>query len=1166
MKSPGLSTGNPGTTGGKMKNFYLNVRAQEPGTVENDPETICQRIKELGADGFVLTQRGIFPAADEWLSVAEKYHLKMVPGLMADLWDSQGCIVLIPKDEAGRKAIMLAAQARQEGDDSHAVLERSILYRFFGKGASGHDHVIALTGGIDGCLYKAKDKKYMLSLLIKVLGKENVFFQIPGYKEKKWAAYIKESLPFVKSAGIKICAADDVLIAKENSRELLQIQLLSSKKEGRWLEKINPAGRTLRTEEETVEALKASGLSQKEAQDAINVSDRIFRSCEGLKEEHASHYASYVPGEDPLPVLLEKIQEGIRKCFPSGLPDTYKKCLKKELTVIQSLHFENYFLIVADFVQYARLLEKVPEEKIREAPLSIPALSKWINENHFDLGYGVGPSRGSAGASLVCMLLGITKTDPVKEDLDFDRFLSPARTTMPDIDVDLSTKIRGKVVEYLRRRYGDKAICLITVKNRYSAKSAVLEAGRLFILQKGKDKTMGKEEKEKTEKLSRMISSAIPEGCASFSDLIQAPQGHYQNEGKMQFPVRLDRYLAGLFPSGSGKTLIWYAAALEGCLSSFGTHPSGVILSDAIDIGEIIPLRKNGAIPASWSDQIYMERKGFLKMDLLSSRALSLIDTCIRRIFETEGIMIHPDFLPKEDEKTFRMLREGETAGIFQLEGEGMTKLAKKFAPSSMEDLMILISLYRPGPLQYADDVIAAKNGGIKKSGIPALDGITGNTYGYLIYQEQILSVLKKIGGYSAGDADNVRRYISHKEADRLSAQKDIFVRGAGANGIDESRARALFESMKDFGRYAFNRAHAAGYAREAYIMAYLKAHFPAQFAAAALKYIPSDPGQRKRRKERLLRYVKKCGISILPPDVNVSGMYPESYSSFLQLGIHDIQGMENIAGAVVSERKNGPYTSIFNLLDRVPLSKENYRALIEVGALDSFCNSRVALLASQGNIYDAAGISRRRSDTKQKNCLLSLKEQEVIPVGITDRFCDRRILAIKEFQRLGSFLTYHPWDEYSLSGICGLEQEQELCGCICDIRIVKSKAGKETAFAKVLLDGEDLDAAVFEESCIRYLREAEEFSVVTIKGKLQQYKGRKEVIIKEIQEAGKKKQKEAVYRLPCSYPVFHILYEEKFRNLYERKGGRELVFINPDGTRLKPGYHVRPDFPELEK
>lgn len=1170
--------------------IFLNIRAEEPGRMQNVPEKVCKKVKELGGSGFALTQYGTFAATDEWISAADNCRLKMIPGLMGDIQPGEGYIVLLCRDKDGQKAVTAASQIWQEEEMGRCIFSWETLSEFFGPGSRAHGSVYALTGGEEGFLYRAYKKeeekaREILSKLRDVFGEDALFFQLPGYQNSEWAAYVEAMLPLCEELQISAAAANDVCMAEGGEDEILQQQLLMSHSAGAFKAPLKKDGRTLCTEEELAKSLSSMGLPVSKIQEAMENSRWIYESCKGMETLPGTHYAKYMPGKDAGEILVSALDAGIKRRFPQGMPEMYKKRLSYEMSVIKRMHYEDYFIIVADYVRYARILSKVPEERIPEAPITITGLKKWIGENRFPpVGYGVGPSRGSAGASLVCMLLGITMVDPVKEDLDFDRFLNVSRVTMPDIDVDLSTKIRGKVIEYIKNRYGEKAVCAITTKNRYGIKSGLEEAARLLVFEKSVGKTVGEKEREKISDLAGKITRAVPFHCRSFSDPVTNPSGKYENEGGMKFPLPLKTYLSGIFPSSDGRKLVRYASCLEGCLTGYGTHPAGIVISDVPDIGKELPLRKAYGMPACWCGQEQVEERGFLKMDLLSSRALSMMDSAVRRIWQLTGKVVDPDRFPEDDRNVFSMLSRGETAGIFQLEGDGITKLSQKLRPESMQDLELLISLYRPGPMQAADSIAAAKNGDRKPvlPQDPRLEAITRNTYGNLVYQEQVLAILKEIAGYSGSQADTVRKYISKKEEVKLKKELPCFVMGCQKNGIGKKAAVALFKQMEEFASYAFNKAHAAGYARQAYCMAYLKLHYPECFAAAALKWLPSEAQKKKARKEAVLKWLLARGTEILAPDINESGIFPEAYDGFLQLGLKNAAGASGVAGAICRERdKGGVYVSVWDLLERTKIPYEAFKSLIEAGALDSFCSNRVALLVSAPNLYEASAqvmkcreavdrAESRRELEKARNALsraLWRKWQEVIPIKVTDPFCGPCELAVKEYRQLGVSCRYGLLD--GLSGVAvpsmSGKQERFTC-CLTDMKIVQSKRGTPVAFSTLLIKGgQSIPAAFFESSCVQWVKEHASlfFPAATVQGRARTYKGRTEFVVEKLSTAEKAAENGAVHlHLTTTYGLFHILKERQFRDKYESSvsGSRKLIFCEPSGRELTASYRVALD------
>ncbi len=657
--------------------------------------------------------------------------------------------------------------------------------------------------------------------------------------------------------------------------------------------------------------------------------------------------------------LNRLVFDGLRERFPEWNQEIEDRAFR-ELKVIEDMNFASYFLIVADFIDYARKKD-------------IP----------------VGPGRGSAAGSIVAYALGITNIDPLRYNLLFERFLNPERKSMPDIDTDFCIERRGEVIKYCAEKYGEDRVAQIITFNRMTSKAVIKDVARVLEFPFGE---------------SNKLAKMVPVVRGKPTPLDEMVEEHPEFKKVYQ----TDDY---------AKQVIDLARKLEGCNKTFGMHAAGVVISD-VPMEEMIPLQRNndGTIIA----QYYMEDAayvGLVKMDFLGLRNLTMIDKACKRIKEVRGIEIIPDKIPLDDEKTFQTISNGDLAGVFQLEtSAGMKQVARDMRPSNMEDISALIALYRPGPLDSGmiDKFIDCKHGKTKITyQTPLLETILKPTYGQIVYQEQIMQIAQVLGGYSLGQADLLRRAMGKKLPAEMEKQRALFVEGCAKNSVSPEIANNLFDIMVQFAEYCFNKSHSAAYGVVTYQTAYLKTHYPVEYMAAVLSSVSSDT-------DKVQGYIAECqamNIDILPPDMNVSGSDFTSDGGAIRFGLSATKGLGDAAvQAIVAEReRGGTFATMQDFLDRIDLrlvNKKSLESLIKSGACVGLGMSRKQALTNLDSLVDAANRRQTSKNTGQIS-LFSLGESQGINletplIGDPSEFGEGELQTM-EHELLGFYVTSHP-------------------------------------------------------------------------------------------------------------------------------------------------------------
>jgi DNA polymerase-3 subunit alpha len=639
-----------------------------------------------------------------------------------------------------------------------------------------------------------------------------------------------------------------------------------------------------------------------------------------------------------------------------------------ELEVMKKMGFAGYFLIVADFIRAAR-----------------------------DMGISVGPGRGSAAGSVVAYCIGITNIDPIKYDLLFERFLNPERVSMPDIDTDFDDVGRGKVIDYVVEKYGKNKVAQIINYGTLAPKMAIKDVARAMELPL-----------EQANYLAKLVPSTP--GITFEKAFEESPE------------------LNKIWQSGSGQQfeVLKYARELEGCVRGTGIHAAGVIIAPD-DLMEYIPVcvSKDADLWVTQFDGKVVENAGMLKMDFLGLKTLTIIDYALSIIEKTTGEKIDIDKIPLDDEKTYQLYQNGDTVGTFQFESDGMQMYLRDLKPSSIEDLIAMNALYRPGPLQFIPNFINRKHG---KEPVeyphPLLEGILKNTYGIMVYQEQIMQTAQILAGYSLGGADLLRRAMGKKDKEKMAKERVKFVEGAEKlHGIKKQDAEKVFDIMEKFAEYGFNRSHSAAYSVVAYQTAYLKANFPAQYMASVL----SNSMGNIEKITFFLEETKRMGLKVLGPDVNESAIdFSVNPQNAIRFGLGAIKGSgEGAVEQIIKEReKNGKYKSIWDLAERLDsknLNKKNLESLAYAGAFDGFgdCHRAQYFFVENGSsgiekIIKYAAAKKTEKDSAQGSLFGGNSSASAPPKLAACEPWAAKYALEREKDVVGFYISGHPLDPFA--------------------------------------------------------------------------------------------------------------------------------------------------------
>jgi len=686
--------------------------------------------------------------------------------------------------------------------------------------------------------------------------------------------------------------------------------------------------------------------------------------------------ANYMPkfpvpeGETEESWLIKEVEKGLHYRYPDGIPDKVRKQADYETGIIIQMGFPGYFLVVADFINWAK-----------------------------DHGIRVGPGRGSGAGSMVAYAMRITDLDPLEHGLIFERFLNPDRVSMPDFDVDFDDRRRGEVIDYVTEKYGSERVAQIVTYGTIKSKQALKDAGRVL----GFPFSMG-------ERLTKAMPPAVMGKDMPLDGMFDPNHPRYKEASEFRALIETDP---------EAKTVYDRAVGLEGLKRQWGVHAAGVIMSSEplIDIIPIMRREQDGQIVTQF-DYPACEALGLIKMDFLGLRNLTILSDALDNIRANRGEEVDLEHLPLDDRAAYNLLARGDTLGVFQLDGGPMRSLLRLMKPDNFEDISAVIALYRPGPMGANSHT----NYALRKNGLqeitpihPELEeplrDILETTYGLIIYQEQVMAIAQKVAGFSLGQADILRRAMGKKKKSELDKQYEGFSNGMKERGFGEGAIKALWDILLPFSDYAFNKAHSAAYGVVSYWTAYLKAHYPAEYMAALLTSVGDS-------RDKLAMYLNECrrmGIKVLPPDVSESIGFFAAVGDDIRFGLGAIRNVgSNVVDGIVEARQSGPYTGFHDFLNRVPAHVANKRtveSLIKAGAFDSMGSSRRALLEIHEDAVEQAVLDKRREANGEVGFdfdSLWDEPQQVQKVPDRPEFTKKDKLAF-EREMLGLYVSDHP-------------------------------------------------------------------------------------------------------------------------------------------------------------
>jgi DNA polymerase-3 subunit alpha len=1015
-----------------------------------DVEKLCHRVKELGMPAVAMTDHGNIFGAVHFVNAAKAAGIKPIVG--CELYvckkedhriqrtppegDTYNHLLVLAENEQGyRNLVKITSEASLHGFYYKPRVSKKFL-------ADHSDGLIALSGCLKGEVaeFLMADKydaaRTAASTYADIFGKQNFFLEIQDQGLEMEHRIHPDLFRLQKDLGIPLVATNDSHYLCEDDAHaqdvMVCIQTGKSIQDPNRM-KFQGTGFYVKNHDEMYRVFKDSP-------EVLSRTLDIAERCHLRLEKVANPFPHFdVPDGYTLDSYFEHVtREGFARRMESLRPlaasgslkhqvSEYEQRLVRELNIIQQMKFSGYFLIVWDFIRYAR-------------ERNIP----------------VGPGRGSAAGSLVSYSLGITDLDPLQHELLFERFLNPERISMPDIDIDFCMNRRGEVIDYVTQKYGRENVAQIITFGTMAAKAAIKDVGRAMDVPYSD-----------VDRIAKMVPTTI--------------------NIKLERAIQESPALLQAYESDTQvRQLIDTARKLEGLVRNAGVHAAGVVISPR-PLTDLVPLyrTKNDEIVTAF-DMVAIEKMGLLKMDFLGLTTLTILDDTLKLIRQAPAgggartALVSLEEIPLHDQSTYeKVFHSGLTSGVFQFESHGMRDVLRRYKPNSIEDLTALNALYRPGPIQggMIDDFIDRKHGRKRiEYELPELQEILQETLGVIVYQEQVMQIANRLAGYSLGEADLLRRAMGKKIASEMAAQRERFVTGAVQGSYPPKKIEKIFDLMAQFAGYGFNKSHSAAYALLAYHTAYLKTHFPVEFMAALLTSVTGNT-------DDVVKYINECremGIAVEPPDINVSDANFTPHGSAIRFGLAAVKNVgHNAIESIVAARKQlRRFTSIYEFCEKVDLRLLNKRvleSLIKSGAMDSL-GRRAQLMAVLDKAIDHAQKIQRDAESGQHGLfgVFHQEEENATEARLPDTpDWDEHTRLSAEKEILGFFITGHPLDKYrdKLTELCALstaelasmkastgkDENLTTAGMITNLRVQKSKKGDFYAQAAL----EDLSGAI---------------------------------------------------------------------------------------------------------
>ena len=934
---------------------------------------LMERVKEIGQSAVAITDHGVMYGCIDFYKAAKAAGVKPIIGCevyvtrrtMADrvhgIDNDPYHLVLLCKNRTGYENLcLLVSEANLNGFYGKPRVDLDLLRKY-------HDGLIATSACLAGAIpeYLMSEqydeaKDYALKLA-DIFGADNFYLELQDHGIPEQTPVNQGIMRISRETGLPLIVTNDAHYIRREDAQMQDVLLCVQT--GKTVD--DPNRMKFQTEEfylKSEDELRQLFPNFDEAfENTVKIADR----CNLEFEFNNYHLPSFpVPEGYTNEEYFRKLcMDGFRERYADP-PQSYAERLEYEIGVISRMGYVNYYLIVWDFIRYAK-----------------------------ESGIPVGPGRGSGAASIVAYCLHITEVDPMKYALIFERFLNPERVSMPDFDTDFCQERRGEVIEYVMRKYGADHVAQIATFGTMAARGAIRDVGRALNFTYAE-----------TDVVAKLVPTTLHITLKEALNVSPKLKEMYDADERV-------------------KLLIDTAMSLEGMPRNTSTHAAGVVIT-ADPVCSYVPLARNDDTIVTQYTMTTIEELGLLKMDFLGLRNLTVIEDAQQQIQK-----IDPDFdidkVPDDDPATFAMLAEGKTQGVFQLESAGITGVCVNMKPTSIEDMTAIVALYRPGPMDSIPTFIANKLDHRKITyKTPLLKPILQVTYGCIVYQEQVIEIFRSLGGYTMGQADNIRRAISKKKMKVIEAERKVFVYGDAeqgipgfiTNGVHEAVAQSIYDEIVDFANYAFNKAHAVCYAVVSYQTAYLKCHYPRQYMAALMTSVLDSA-------TKISGYIAECkdmGIPVLPPDVNHSDDHFTVEGDSIRFGLGAVKnvGRGLIRSMAAHRREGGPFKSLEDFIQRMGEGELNKRAVenfIKCGAMDCFGYHRSELLAVYDVMMDSIASSRKKNLEGQMGLFSMLQDEDqaaAIPIPKLNEMKKADLMAMEK-ETTGIYLSGHPMDDY---------------------------------------------------------------------------------------------------------------------------------------------------------
>ena len=928
-----------------------------------------KRVKELGMDAVALTDHGNMYGAIAFYKACKDQGVKPILGCevyvsekdmtIKDKTNKRFHLILLAENNQGFKNIMkIVSLAFVDGYYYKPRVDKEVLKKY----SKGIIATSACLGGEVQRLILDRDLEAAKAAALEyreIFGENNFFLELQDHGMPEQARVNRELIKISEELNLPLTVSNDVhYLDRDDAKShdvLLCIQTGKT---------INEENRMkFPSDEFYLKSPDEMAALFPENKDALENTVTIANRCNVEIKFHEQHLPEFtVPEGYTHEDYLKKLALDGMYARYENVTDDIKERFDFEFNTIKNMGFVDYFLIVWDFIRYARKHE-----------------------------IQVGPGRGSAAGSIVSYCLGITDVDPLKFNLLFERFLNPERVSMPDIDIDFCYERREEVIEYVNRKYGESHVAQIVTFGTMAARNAIRDVGRALDMSYAK-----------VDYIAKQVPQALNMTLKKALEISETFKGIYDSEEE-------------------SRLLIDMALKLEGLPRHTSTHAAGVVISKD-ELTEYVPLTRNDKIIATQFNMIELEELGLLKMDFLGLRTLTVIRDAINLIRENEGKTISFEKFDYNDPDVLKMFAKSETLGVFQFESSGMRAFLKELKPDEFSDLVAANALFRPGPMKQIPKFVASKHDKSKISYIhPKLEPILKSTYGCIVYQEQVMQIVQQIGGYSLGRADIVRRAISKKKMKVMEEERQNFIYGnekegvcgAIANGVDEKSANEIYDLIIDFADYAFNKSHSVAYSVVAYRTAWLKYYYPREFMAAQISTYTNDIKQ----VSLYIEEIKRLGIEILPPNINYSFKNFTVEDKKIRFGLKAVKNVgDNLIDVIVRGRDKGKYKSLkdfvdkINAIDKSALNKRAVEALIRCGAMDDFEGNRAQYLAIYESVLSSSSSTAKNNVLGQFSLFENTNVSEDLPILRDFKQKDKLDM---EKEVIGMYISGHPLDPY---------------------------------------------------------------------------------------------------------------------------------------------------------